>query len=67
MRQHSSPKIAILNQCVLKSDKAGVLQAIVHAALSMVLHDVRTTFQVLKQQLGNASSMQNDDLKIYIK
>ena len=55
--------MSILNQCVLKSNKAEVLQAIVHAASSMVLHDVRTIFQVLKQQLENTSSMQDNDLK----
>jgi len=59
----SPSKIAILNQCILKSNKARVLQAIVHAASSVVLHDVRTTFQVLEQQLVRTSSMQGDDTK----
>lgn len=58
-----SPNVAIINQCIIRSKEARVLQAIVQAASSVVVHDVRTTFQVLEQQLDRTSSLQDDDVQ----
>jgi len=55
----ASPSIASINQCIIRSKEARVLQAIVHAASSVVVHDVRTTFQVLEQQLDRTLSPQD--------
>jgi len=44
---------------VISSNEARVLEAIVHAASSVVVHDIRTTFQVLEEQLDRTSSLTN--------
>jgi len=59
----ASPSIAMINQCIIRSKEAKVLRAIVHAASSVVVHDVRTTFQVLEQQLDRTSSPQDYDIQ----
>jgi len=61
--KNASPSIAIINQCITRSKEAKVLRAIVHAASSVVVHDVRTTFQVLEQQLDRTSSPQDYDIQ----
>jgi len=47
----SSQSIDLLRHRILQSKEAKVLQAIGQVAASVVVHDVRTTFHVLEQQL----------------
>ena len=58
-----SSNVSIINECIIRSNKARVLQAIVHATSSVIVHDVRTTFQVLEQQLDRTSTRKDDDIK----